>query len=183
MRSLLGLLISSLFLWTLIIFLSIYPPTLTGAHPDTIAVNFLPYLPGISIAMLSGVAGALFNGMLDIYSRVSARDSKESSSDRDLVYYVIIPFLGAMAGMILFFFFAAGGLSLTSHIDLSSKGGKNLGALIYDELTPGSAGQLATVVTLTFVGGYFFRLVPDLFDVIWKKRLENKPRPKKSETV
>jgi len=183
MRSFMCLLMSTLSLWALIIFLSIYPPTLTGAHPGTFALNFLPWLPGISIAMLSGVAGAFFNGMLAIYSGATARHRIDSGASPELVYFVIRPFLGAMAGMILFFFFAAGGLSLTPHIELSGKGGTNLGALIYDELTPRSAGQLATVVTLTFVGGYFFHLVPELLDLFWKRRLDNEPRPKKSETV
>jgi hypothetical protein len=173
MRSFITLLISTVILWILIISFSICLPPLTGDHPDTRPFNFLPWLPGISIALLSGVAGAFFNGMLEIHRSIANKVSEEPAKELDLVYYVIRPFLGAMAGMIVFFFVAAGGLSLTPQIQFTGNENLSVGALIYDYLTPRSAVQLATIVTLTFVGGYFFASVAELFEALWRRTLKN----------
>ena len=157
MKAFISLLVSTLCVWTIILFFTLYLPTITGAHdPAARATYFLRWIPGIAIAFLAGATGAFFNGLLEIWKISTSSAANEApASIPDNVQFIVRPLLGAFAGFILFLFFAVGGLSLTYERPDSIQSGASVGTLIY-QLTPHSTSQLATTILLTFVGGYFF---------------------------
>src|SRR4051794_18774730 len=115
MKAFVSLAVSTLCVWSLVLFLALFVPTITGAHdPAAKATYFLQWIPGIGIAFLSGTTGAFFNGLLEIWnSRPSPTQNGGTQTPLSTVHFVIRPLLGAFAGFILFLFFAVGGLSLT----------------------------------------------------------------------
>ena len=172
MKAFFALLASTLAVWTVIFFFTLYVPTITGAHsPAARPAYFLRWIPGVAIAFLSGTAGAFFNGLLEIWrtqAQPAVPDDQPASSP-STVHFIVRPLLGAFAGLILFLFFATGGLSLTYQAS-DADSGASVGTLIY-QLTPHTASQLATTILLTFVGGYFFPVVPELLDAYRKRML------------
>ena len=182
MKAFISLLVSTLCVWTIILFFTLYLPTTTGVHdPAARATHFLRWIPGIAIAFLAGATGAFFNGLLEIWKISTSSPANEATAPiPDNVQFIVRPLLGAFAGFILFLFFAVGGLSLTYERPDSVQSGASVGTLIY-QLTPHSTSQLATTILLTFVGGYFFSIVPELLDA-YRKRMfpksNSKPRSK-----
>lgn len=175
MKAFLALLLITLCLGGCVVGLSVLLLTTTGNHPGTKAIYFLQWLPGISIALLSGIIGAFFNGLMEIWRAYSRSGAiPREIAPPNLVRFVIRPFLGAIAGVILFLFFAAGSLSLGGNPETSTGTG-SLGAVIF-QLTPRTPAQFSTTVLLTFVGGYFFPLVPSLLD-IYRKSMFSKLQP------
>src|SRR5437762_2688883 len=172
MKAFFALLASTLAVWTVIFFFTLYIPTITGAHaPDARPTYFLRWIPGVAIAFLSGTAGAFFNGLLEIWRTQAqpAAPDDQPPGPPTTVHFVVRPLLGAFAGLVLFLFFATGGLSLT-YQQSNADPGASVGTLIY-QLTPHTASQLATTILLTFVGGYFFPLIPELLDAYRKRML------------
>ena len=165
MKNLFSLLASAAIVWIAVIGVSIYIPTVTGVHSaGTQATYFLRWMPGVSIAMLSGTIGALFNGLMEIWLMAPTGRRRSKSATSANVHFVVRPVLGAIAGLILFLFFAAGGLSLMpSAAQPVDDWGGSTGTLLY-QLTPRSTSQLATTILLTLVGGYFFPLVPHILE-------------------
>ena len=115
MKAFISLLVSTLCVWTIILFFTLYLPTITGAHdPAARATYFLRWIPGIAIAFLAGATGAFFNGLLEIWKISTSSAANEApASIPDNVQFIVRPLLGAFAGFILLLFFAVGGLSLT----------------------------------------------------------------------
>ena len=181
MKAFFSLLTSTVAVWAIVFFFTLYLPTITGVHGRGAGpLGFLPWIPGIAIAFLAGTAGAFFNGLLEIW-RTSIQPpqspSEQQPASPSTVHFVVRPLLGAFAGFILFLFFATGGLSLTYQQTDAYPSGASVGNLIY-QLTPHTASQLATTILLTFVGGYFFPLVPELLDT-YRKRILPKSNSKK----
>jgi H+/Cl- antiporter ClcA len=174
MKAFFSLLASTVAVWTLVFFFTLYVPTITGVHdPGARSTHFLRWIPGIAIAFLSGTAGAFFNGLLEIWRTQTPQPQTPDEQQPVLpptVHFVVRPLLGAFSGFILFLFFATGGLSLTYQQTDADTSGAPIGALIY-QLTPHTASQLATTILLTFVGGYFFPLLPELLDAYRKRML------------
>ena len=125
MKAFFALLVSTLAVWTVIFFFTLYVPTFTGAHsPDARPTYFLRWIPGVAIAFLSGTAGAFFNGLLEIWrtqAQPAVPDDHPGSSP-STVHFVVRPLLGAFAGLILFLFFATGGLSRTNSPTRGTRG-------------------------------------------------------------
>src|SRR5262249_31107407 len=117
MKAFLSLLASTVAVWTLIFFFTLYVPTITGNVSSSARPwNFLPWIPGIAIAFLSGTAGAFFNGLLEIWRTQPQQPEAAREQQPALpsaLHFALRPLLGAFAGFILFLFFATGGLSLT----------------------------------------------------------------------
>ncbi len=174
MKAFFSLLASTVALWVIVFFFTLYLPTITGVHgPGARPSYFLRWIPGIAIAFLSGTTGAFFNGLLEIWHTSTPppqSPNEQQPASPSPVNFVVRPLLGAFAGFILFLFFATGGLSLTYQQTDADSSGASVGTLIY-QLTPHTASQLATTILLTFVGGYFFPLVPELLDAYRKRML------------
>jgi hypothetical protein len=151
--------------WVFVLLITIglwtYVPTLTGAHSDPHPFHFLPYPPGIAIAVVAGSTGGMLNGLFAVWNEISS--GRVSPTPADPALYYLPPILGAFAGIVMFFILAAGGLSLIDpkgafSVDLQNSA--STGFLIY-KLTPTSPPQLAVFVIYTTVAGYFFTRVPE----------------------
>jgi len=174
--------------WLLVLFVTVgawaWLPTLTGVHPDPNPFHFLPYPPGIAIAILAGSTGGMLNGLFALWKSISSHDQAVLEMSDPALFY-LPPILGAFAGVLTFFLISAGGLSLIDpkaafSVDLQQS--PSMGMLIY-KLTPTSPAQLATFVIYTTVAGYFFTSLPETFEVLTtrvSKPKEHEPtaRPK-----
>jgi hypothetical protein len=167
-------------LWTVL-------PALSGVHGETNPLYFLPWPPGIAIAIVMGSMGGMLNGLFRLWSEVMSQKAQSNTLSPGL--YSLPPILGAFAGIVLFFFIAAGGLSLgnpsglllantpqrTSNSDSPVDKTLNPTSHIYEspspasllyKLTPTTPGQLAILVIYSIAAGYFFARIPELLKIV-----------------
>jgi len=151
---------------TITLVLWMYIPTLTGGHTDVHPLHFLPYPPGVAIAVLAGSTGGMLNGLFKVWNEVS--HGGPVSSQHDPAFYYLPPILGAFAGILMFLIIAAGGLSIIDpkgafSADLQQSA--SVASLLY-KLTPTSPPQLAVFVIYTAAAGYYFTRVPETFGLL-----------------
>lgn len=175
MGSLVGLLASTLGMWACILSVSAYGMSTSQGGNLSNPVAFLLWLPGVSIALVAGTAGALLDGLLDIARRTAPRATSASvSQELAPVQYVIKPFLGALSAGLLFFAMASGFTNVSWTEIVPAAGGDpgqgGLGGLLW-VMTPRTPGGLAKLVLFSFAAGYFHPAIPVVLEVLRRHAL------------
>jgi hypothetical protein len=138
--------------WSATIYGFAFLPTAVGANVGADWRYLVPWMPGIAIAILSGSAGALFKGLVDLRTFMLRPTAIADGAPTVPFEYALRPVLGALGGVAVFALATASQLSLASSTTGESK---SAGQLLW-ELTPTTTQQFATWILMTFAGGAYF---------------------------
>jgi hypothetical protein len=141
-------------------------PTMTDVSPGKHALDFLPWPPGIAIAIVAGATGGMLKSLFSVWNSVAGQGiqkSNEVSSAAGL----ISPLLGSLSGTFIFVFLASGlSKSLSSTVGFlwrPTRENYSIGHLVY-LLTPNSPNEFAALVLYSMLAGFSFQYLPELLD-------------------
>ncbi len=120
--------------------------------PDSVSIMKLAWLP-----ILSGIFGALFNGMMAIHEHTTVRRDFDPTH---ITWYLINPIIGGMLGLVVFIFFVVSASTFTANLITRPEGELQSSLVIW---------------LLAFIVGWQQNIVVQLLNRFLKSLTPNQP--------